>query len=207
MTGAAGLLAESREKLADDVRLELAASILDEAERLNRLVANLLDLTRLEAGAIRPDLQVQPIDDVVGVVLRRLERHVAVNRIEVHIPADLPPVAIDAVLVQQLLLNLLDNALKYSPAGTPIELSGVPEGPMLAMTVADRGPGLVPGTERKIFEKFFRSEGQTQMGSGIGLAICRGIVELHGGAIIAENRAGGGAAFRFTLPLAPPHAA
>jgi len=126
----------------------------------------------------------------------------------VHVPDDLPPVAIDALLIQQVLVNLLDNAAKFSPPGAPIELSVAMEGPasmngtVPVVSVADRGPGLVPGTERKVFEKFFRAEGQSQTGSGIGLAICRGIIELHGGSITAENREGGGAVFRFTLPPA-----
>jgi two-component system sensor histidine kinase KdpD len=208
ITGAAELLVDGGDRIGDDARLELARSIRDEADRLNRLVANLLDLTRLEAGAIKLDLQVQPIDDVIGVVLRRLERESAAHPIEVHVPDDLPPVAIDALLIQQVLVNLLDNAAKFSPPGAPIELSVAMEGPasmngtVPVVSVADRGPGLVPGTERKVFEKFFRAEGQSQTGSGIGLAICRGIIELHGGSITAENREGGGAVFRFTLPPA-----
>ncbi|MBN8628125.1 MAG: sensor histidine kinase KdpD [Planctomycetes bacterium] len=202
ITGAAGLLVEKRDKLGESARQELAGAILDEADRLNRLVGNLLDLTRLEAGAIKPDLQPQPIDEVVGVVLKRLERPLAPHPLEVRLPAELPPVAIDGLLVQQLLLNLLENAAKFAPAGTPLELWAEAQGKMLVVFVADRGPGLVPGTEQRIFEKFFRTEGRSQTGSGIGLAICRGIVELHGGTIVAENRPGGGALFRFTLPLA-----
>jgi two-component system sensor histidine kinase KdpD len=208
ITGAAGLLVDGGARIGDDARLELARSIRDEADRLNRLVANLLDLTRLEAGAIRLDLQVQPIDDVIGVVLRRMERELAAHPIEVRVPEDLPPVAIDALLIQQVLVNLLDNAAKFSPPGSPIELSVAMDGPasmngaVPVVSVADRGPGLVPGTERKVFEKFFRAEGHSKTGSGIGLAICRGIIELHGGLISAENREGGGAVFRFTLPPA-----
>jgi two-component system sensor histidine kinase KdpD len=202
ITGAAGLLVDGGERIGDQSRLELARSIRDEADRLNRLVANLLDLTRLEAGVMKLDLQVQPIDDVIGVVLRRMEREIAGHPIEVHVPDDLPPVAIDALLIQQVLVNLLDNAAKFSPAGSPIELSVALEGEVPVVSVADRGPGLVPGTEWKVFDKFFRAEGQSQTGSGIGLAICRGIVELHGGMIVAENRTGGGAVFRFTLPAA-----
>lgn len=202
ITGAAGLLVDGGDRIGDVARLELARSIRDEADRLNRLVANLLDLTRLEAGAIKLDLQLQPIDDVIGVVLRRMERELVNHPIEVHVPDDLPPVAIDALLIQQVLVNLLDNAAKFSPPDAPIELSVAMEGSVPVVSVADHGPGLVPGTEWKVFEKFFRAEGQSQTGSGIGLAICRGIVELHGGTIVAENRAGGGAVFRFTLPPA-----
>lgn len=202
ITGAAGLLVDGGERIGEQSRLELATSIRDEADRLNRLVVNLLDLTRLEAGAIKLDLQVQPIEDVIGVVLRRMERELASHPIEVHVPDDLPPVAIDALLIQQVLVNLLDNAAKFSPPGSPIELSAALDNAVPTVSVADRGPGLAPGTERKVFDKFFRAEGHLQTGSGIGLAICRGIVELHGGAIVAENRDGGGAVFRFTLPPA-----
>ena len=202
ITGAAGLLVEAEPRLAEDARHELALSILDEADRLNRLVGNLLDLTRLEAGAIKLDLQPQPIEEVIGVALKRLERSMADHPVAVHLPDGLPPVAIDGLLVQQVLVNLFDNACKFSPAGTSIDLYAAVEGEMLAVTVADRGPGLVSGTERNIFEKFYRAEGRPNTGSGIGLAICRGIVELHGGRIIAENRVDGGAQFRFTLPLA-----
>lgn len=202
ITGAAGLLVEEEPRLAEDARRELALSILGEADRLNRLVGNLLDLTRLEAGAIRLDLQPQPIDEVIGVALKRLERTLSAHPVAVRLPDDLPPVAIDGLLVHQVLVNLLDNACKFSPAGSTIDLTAAVEGEMLAVTVADRGPGLAPGTERSLFEKFFRAEGLPNTGSGIGLAICRGIVELHGGRIVAENRVGGGALFRFTLPLA-----
>jgi two-component system sensor histidine kinase KdpD len=204
ITGAAGMLAEPSAQLPDAARRELAQSIVEEAGRLNRLVANLLDLTRLEAGAIRLDRQLQPIEEVVGVVLERIDRAGSEHHIVAHLPDDLPPVPIDGLLMQQVLLNLLDNAAKFSPADAPIELSATREGDRLVIAVADRGPGLAPGTERKVFEKFYRVEGQPRVGSGIGLAICRGIVELHGGRIWAENRSGGGAVFRLALPLTPP---
>jgi two-component system sensor histidine kinase KdpD len=203
ITGAASMLVEGSGRLAESPRRDLAESILDEADRLNRLVANLLDLTRLEAGAIRLDRQLQPIEEVIGVVLGRMDRQLAGHPVETHLPGDLPPVPIDGLLVQQVLVNLLDNAVKFSPPGGAIELSAAHEGPDLVVAVADRGPGLPAGKEQQVFEKFFRGEGQAHTGSGIGLAICRGIVELHGGRITAENRPGGGSVFRFTLPLKP----
>ncbi|MBA4018231.1 MAG: two-component system sensor histidine kinase KdbD [Pirellula sp.] len=202
ITGAAGLLVEEEQRLPQESRHELALSIVDEADRLNRLVGNLLDLTKLEAGALRLDLQPQPIEEVIGIALKRMERLLVGRSVDVEIPDGLPPVAIDALLIQQVLVNLIDNACKFSPASTPIELSAAVAGDMLAVSVADRGQGLTPGTEQRLFEKFFRADGHSRTGSGIGLAICRGIVELHGGRIIAEQRPGGGALFRFTVPLA-----
>ena len=198
------MLADGGEQLPEAAHQELALSIVDEADRLNRLVANLLDLTKLEAGALRLDRQLQPIEEVIGVVLQRFERQRSQHPIVVNLPDDLPPVAIDGLLLQQVLANLLDNAVKFSPEGTNVELSASHEGESLVVAVADRGPGLPAGTEQKVFEKFFRAEGATRSGSGIGLAICRGIVQLHGGRIFAENRPGGGAIFRFTLPLTTP---
>jgi two-component system sensor histidine kinase KdpD len=204
ITGAASLLVEGSEQIAAQARQDLAESILDEADRLHRLVANLLDLTRLEAGAIRVQRELQPIDEVIGVVLPRLERQLREHEVKTHIDDDLPPVAIDGLLVQQVLINLLDNAAKFAPPGTAIELSVHRRPEALEVEVADRGPGLPPGEEQRIFERFYRVEGHHRAGSGIGLAICRGIVELHGGTISAENRSGGGACFRFTLPYQLP---
>lgn len=205
ITGAATTLVEGNDRLSDSARRELAESIVDESARLNQLVANLLDLTRLEAGAIQPDRQLQPIEEPIGVALRRLERQLADRQIATRLPDDLPPVPIDGLLIQQVLINLLDNAAKYSPPGEAIEIDATRAGDSLAVSVSDRGPGFAAEEAQKIFDKFYRADGQGQSGSGIGLAICRGVVELHGGRIIAENRAGGGATFRFTLPLSFHH--
>ena len=201
ITGAASLLVEGNEQLTNSARRDLAESILDESDRLNRLVANLLDMTRLEAGAIVLQRVLQPIEEVVGVVLHRLERQLRDHPIETHLPPDLPPAMIDGLLIQQVLANLLDNAAKFAPRGTPIELSASQQGNQLAVEVADRGPGFPVGEEQRIFEKFYRVDGQSRTGTGIGLAICRGIIEMHNGKITAENRPGGGAIFRFSLPL------
>lgn len=201
ITGAASLLVEGTERLAASHQKELAESILDEADRLNRLVANLLDMTRLEAGAIPLQRELQPIDEVVGVVLARFDRYLREHPVVADLPDDLPPVAIDGLLIQEVLANLLDNALKFSPPGSPIEIRSRREGSSLIVEVADHGPGIPPNELQRIFEKFHRVEGQPRGGTGIGLAICRGIVELHGGTISAANRSTGGAVFRFTLPL------
>ena len=176
---------------------------MDESDRLNRLVANLLDMTRLEAGAISLQPALQPIEEVVGVVLTRLERELRNHPIQMNLPPDLPPAMIDGLLIQQVFTNLLDNAAKFADPGTPIELNAYQKANDLVIEVLDRGPGIPAGQEEKLFEKFYRVEGQSRAGTGIGLSICRGIIELHHGTIIAENRPGGGAVFRFTLPLTP----
>ncbi|MFO1022791.1 MAG: ATP-binding protein [Planctomycetales bacterium] len=192
---------EGEKKLPDSAKQELAQSILDETDRLHRLVANLLDMTRLEAGAIEVQRELQPIEEVIGVVLGRMERQLRDHPVETNLAADLPPVAIDGLLIQQVLVNLLDNAAKFSPGGSPLQISARTEGKMMWVEVADRGPGLPVGEEGAIFNKFYQVRGHARGGSGIGLAVCRGIIELHGGKIVAENRAGGGAVFRFSLPL------
>lgn len=203
IAGAASLLAEQREHLPAEQQHELAVSILDEADRLNRLVGNLLDLTRLQAGAIPLQRELQPIDDVIGVVLRRMERQLRDHPVQTNVPVDLPPVPIDEILVQQMLINLLDNATKFAPVGTPIELSVTATESALIVTVADHGPGIPPGQEQRLFEKFAQADQHKRSGSGLGLAICKGVVELHGGRIEGANRtdADRGAVLRFTLPL------
>jgi two-component system sensor histidine kinase KdpD len=188
-------------------RHELAASIFEEAERLNRLVVNLLDMTRLEAGALQVRKEWQVVEEVVGVVLNRLSRRLERYRLVTHLPADLPLVPFDALLIQQVLTNLLENAMRCTPEGGEISLSAEVVGNSVQIDVADRGLGLVPGEEEHIFEKFYRSIRSTAgTGVGLGLTICRGIVELHGGRIWARNRPDGGASFSFTLPRgeAPP---
>jgi two-component system sensor histidine kinase KdpD len=123
------------------------------------------------------------------------------------VPADLPLVPMDDVLIEQVLINLVDNVLKYTPAESPVEVSAEDTGTAVLVEVADRGPGLPPGEERRIFEKFHRADaGPAVRGAGLGLAICHGIIRAHGGRIWAENRPGGGVSIRFTLPLkeAPP---
>jgi two-component system sensor histidine kinase KdpD len=210
ITGASSTLLDSGPALEPKVQRELAASILDESERLNRLVANLLDMTRLQAGVLEVRKQWQPVEEVIGATLGRLARQLADHPVTTHVAADLPFVPLDDLLVQQVLVNLLENAVRHTPAGTPIEVSAHQEGDSVVVEVADRGPGLPPGETSRLFEKFYRAGSSTsRAGAGLGLAICRGIVQLHGGKIIAENRSGGGAMFRFSLPLEgePPDAA
>jgi two-component system sensor histidine kinase KdpD len=203
ITGAASLLVEAN-GLDAEARKELAESILDESDRLNQLVANLLDMTRLEAGAITLQLALQPIEEVIGVVLGRLERQLRDHPVKTILPPDLEPVMIDGLLIQQVLTNLIDNAAKFSEPGTSIEIRARQTGTQLIVEVADRGPGIPAGEAARLFEKFYRVEGQTRTGTGIGLAICRGIIDLHQGTIGVENRPDGGAVFHFSLPLKPP---
>ncbi len=203
ITGAASALLEKEHGL-DPRGRELAHVAYEEAERLNRLVSNLLEMTRLESGSVNVEKEWQPLEEVVGTTLLRLERLFEDHPLKTHLPDDLPLVPIDAVLIEQILVNLLENAAKYTPKGSPIDLSAWvdgQDGQEVVVEVADRGPGLPPGDEKRIFDKFFRVRPTTASGVGLGLAICRAIIEAHGGRIWAENRAGGGAAFRFTLPL------
>lgn len=207
ITGASSTLVETGESLSADMRRELAESIYLEGDRLNRLVTNLLDMTRLEAGALSVRKEWQPFEEVVGVALRRLDPVLQGRPVETRIGTDLPLVPIDGLLIQQVLTNLLENAAKYSPATSPIEISAQRQQQTLLVEVADRGPGIPAADRQQVFEMFFRSPnagGRT--GVGLGLAICRGIVQLHGGRIWVEERPGGGAAIRFTLPLegSPP---
>jgi two-component system sensor histidine kinase KdpD len=204
--GAASTLVEPA-SLTEQGRHELHEAIYDEAERLNRLVTNLLDMTRLESSSIEIRREWQSLEELVGTALARLERSLSGRPVTVSIPENLPLVSVDGMLIDQVLVNLLDNAIKNTAPGSPLMIAAsVADGSVL-VEVADQGPGLPAGTEERVFEKFFRA-GHGQRGSGLGLAICRAAVTAHGGRIWAENRPLGGAAFRFTLPLgdAPPPA-
>jgi two-component system sensor histidine kinase KdpD len=199
VTGAASTMLE--DTVSDATRRELTETILQEAQRLNRLVRNLLDMTRLEAGALRVKKEWQPLEEVVGSALNRLEDALAGRHVETELASDLPLVPLDAVLIEQVLVNLLENALKYTPAGSPIEIRARTRPVGVEVVVADRGPGIPPGEEQRIFDKFYRAPGTQAGGVGLGLAICRGIVLAHGGQLFVLNRAGGGAEFRFQLPV------
>jgi two-component system sensor histidine kinase KdpD len=198
--GATTGLLRHKDKL-DAHACELAQIAHEESERLNRWVGNLLQMTRLESGNVQVEKEWQPLEEVVGITLLRLEKMLADRPLKMDLPDDLPLVPIDSVLLEHVLVNLLENAIKYTPPGSPIDLSAWVEGQDVVVEVADRGPGLPPGKEERIFDKFYRVD-PTDAGSfGLGLTICRAIVEAHGGRIWAAKRAGGGAVFRFTLPL------
>jgi two-component system, OmpR family, sensor histidine kinase KdpD len=207
ITGATSTLLHDEATLDPAARRDLLETAHEEAERLNRLVRNLLDMTRLAAGAIHPRKEWHPLDEIIGVALHRLESRLGGRRVDVKLPADLPPIPLDDVLVEQVFINLLENTIKYTPRDSPIEILATATPRSVEVEIADRGPG-VPAAERDhVFEKFYRltREG-AEGGAGLGLAICRGVVEVHGGRIWVEDREGGGARFRFTLPIeeAPP---
>ena len=198
--GAASSLAEDQGHLTPATRRELAQTIVDEAQRMTRLVANLLDMVRVESGALGVHRGWHVLEEVVGVALLRAGDRLHGRPVATNLPATLPLVPIDDVLIEQVLINLLENAAKYTPAGSPIDVSAVARSGEVQMTVADRGPGVPPGESELIFEKFHRAA-RGAGGVGLGLAICRGIIKAHGGRLWVDSREGGGAAFRFTLPI------
>lgn len=169
---------------------------------MSRMVANLLDMVRLESGALEVQKELQPLEEVIGVALIRLGDRLAGREVISKLPPHLPPVPIDGLLIEQVFINLIENALEYAPGQTPIEISARADRQAVTVEVADRGPGLPQGDEALVFEKFYRTPHQAPgAGAGLGLTISRGIIAGHGGRIWADNRPGGGAAFRFTLPL------
>ena len=207
ITGSASALVEGGDELDPGTRRELALGIEDEADRLNRLVHNLLDMTRLESGGIQARKDWHSIEEVVGSALGRMEKALGERRVVIDLPADLPLVPLDPLLIEQALINLLDNAVKYTPADAPIEIAGSVDDGAVSLLIADRGPGFAPDEVERVFEKFYRGgTAAGRGGAGLGLTIVRGIVQAHGGRAVAANRPGGGALFRITLPLgeSPP---
>jgi two-component system sensor histidine kinase KdpD len=200
ITGAATTLLQQDIVLDQPDRHELIETIFEEAEHLNQIIRNVLDMTRLEAKAITVKKEWQSLEEIVGVVLNRFSEKLEGRTLSAALPADLPLVPFDPLLIEQVLMNLLDNALRYSPQGTPLSLSAMVREDALLVELADRGPGIPKDSEERIFEKFVRGSAAGG-GIGLGLTICRAIITAHGGRIWAENRPGGGAVFRFTLPL------
>lgn len=197
--GAAGTLLLPGE-LQESTRRDLLAMIQDESERLAHLLGNLLDLTRLESGVLQAHKEWQPLEEVVGAALGRLDRRDGAVPVQVDLPTDLPLVPLDAALMEQVLINLLTNAQRHAP-GQAAELRAWSEPGRLCLEVADRGAGVPEAFRERIFDKFFRLPGAGEGGVGLGLAICRAIIQAHGGEIHAEARPGGGTAFRIDLPL------
>ena len=203
--GAASSLLHDAETLPDAVRRDLAETILEESRRMTRLVANLLDMVRVETGGLAVRKDWQPLEEALGVALLRLEDRLKAHPVVVRLPGDLPLVPIDELLVEQVFINLLENAAKHTGAGTDVTVSAWQDGAAVVVEVADGGPGVPKGAEEIVFQKFQRAQGADHStGAGLGLTICRGIVAAHGGRIWVEARDGGGAAFRFTLPLDGP---
>jgi len=199
ITGAASTLRSQGDKLADATRDDLLESISEEAERLGRLVSNLLDMTRL-SGSVALHRELVPMEDIIGTALLRLETRLEGRSVTTAFPEDLPPISVDEVLWGQLVLNLVENAIKHTPAGTPIELAAGTTERDIWMDVRDRGPGFDPNEQQHIFEKFYRGQRTRASGAGLGLAICQAIAQAHGGSIEASNRMGGGASVRVRLP-------
>jgi two-component system sensor histidine kinase KdpD len=198
--GSATGLLESPQ-LGENDRKELLENIRDEAERLNRLLSNLLEMTRLSSGAMQIQKYAQSLEEVVGAALTRLGRRLGRRKVENRIPDDLPMVPMDDVLMEQLLFNLMDNTLKHTPMEAGLEVEARVEDNTLFVEIMDRGPGLTPGEEESIFEKFVRGSHVSAPGSGLGLAVARGIARAHGGDLTASQRPEGGAIFRLQLPL------
>jgi two-component system, OmpR family, sensor histidine kinase KdpD len=202
ITGAATSLLESSQAVRQPEARELCQSIVQESDRLNRLVANLLDMTKLESGGIRIRKDWQSLEEMVGSALTRLEKRLAKHVVKVELPTDLPLIAVDELLIEQVLINLLDNAAKYTPESTVINIRARVHEREMIIEVSNNGPSLSPGEEDKIFEKFYRGKGELpNAGAGLGLPICKGFVEAHGGRIWAGNRDGGGVSFFILLPI------
>jgi len=205
--GSASVIVQDNGELKPQDRLELGQGIVDEAERMSNLVNNILDMARLEAGVMELNKQWHPLEEIIGTVLTRLHKPLNGRPVKVKLPDGIPIVLVDAVMIEQVLINLLENALRYTPAGSGLEITAETNDAGMEIAVADHGPGIPKGQEERLFEKFYQARHETaQSGVGLGLAICRAIVEVHGGRIAAHNRTEGGAVFVITLPLdqAPP---
>lgn len=202
--GSASTLRDLSGKLSDTEKAELLGTVIDESERLNRFIANLLDMTRLESGAVAPNVALHDLREIVDTALRRASKILASHRIDLKLAAALPVVKVDAVLFEQALFNILDNAAKYAPAGTTIRIESEQDGPFVVLRVMDEGEGIPPGDLDHIFDKFYRAKkgDRVRPGTGLGLAIARGFIEAMDGTIVAANRHDRpGAAFIIKFPI------
>jgi two-component system sensor histidine kinase KdpD len=202
--GAAGTLRSLSTALNEDEKAELVGTIIDEAERLNRFIANLLDMTRLESGAVVPNAALHDLGEIVGSALERASKILIRHHVEVDLSKDLPMVDVDPVLFEQVLFNLLDNAAKYAPVGTSVRIQSWRDRNSVVLQVLDEGGEVPPNDLENIFDKFYRVQkvDQVRAGTGLGLAISRGFVEAMHGTISAANRTDrSGAVFTITLPV------
>jgi len=202
--GAAETLRDLGQRLADGEKADLLSTIIDESERLNRFIANLLDMTKLESGAIAPNVALHDLGEIVGSALRRAGRILSRHNVELTLAPDLPMLELDAVLFEQVLFNLLDNAAKYAPPETTIRIQGWRSGDSVCLRVLDEGSGIAATDLEHIFDKFYRAQktDQVRAGTGLGLAISRGFVEAMHGTIVGANRTDRtGAAFTISLPI------
>jgi two-component system, OmpR family, sensor histidine kinase KdpD len=199
----AGSLQQEDVVWTQEERQDFAQAIVDQAQRLNRIVGNLLDLSRIEGGSLRPDKGWYDVGALVDEVLGRLRPQTAHHSIVTHIPDDLPAVSLDYVEIDQVLSNLIENATRYAPAGTEIQVGVQRANGEVRVAVEDHGPGVPPSAMQHLFDPFYRVASGTPRpaGLGLGLAVAKGLVEAHGGRVWVENRAGGGARFTFSLPL------
>lgn len=201
IAGSASSLVEGEKHLDPETKQELALSIYEEARRLDRLVHNLLEMSRLQTGQAQFNKEWHVLEEVIGCALGQLDSQLRDHPVTIKLPADLPLVKIDGLLMERVVINLLENSMKYTPPGTAIEISGGLQEQEILVALADHGPGLPVGAEERIFEKFYQVAPGSARGAGLGLTICRSIIEAHGGRIWAANRPGGGAIFSFTIPL------
>jgi len=201
MASASSLL-EQGVPFSEEQRHELLQTILEEADRLNRLVANLMDLSRLRAGALTPTVEPVPLEDIISSVTRRLAPALAGREVRVLIREDVPAVPVDVVQMDQVLTNLIENAVRYTPKGTPIGIAAARWHGMVEIRVSDRGPGIPAEARGKVFQEFYREDVEgRRSGTGLGLAIANAIVTAHGGSMGVEDTPGGGATIWLHLPL------
>jgi two-component system, OmpR family, sensor histidine kinase KdpD len=202
MSGASSILAEEADLLSKEERAALARSVFDQSREMSDQMSKILQMTRLETGAITIERDWNSLPEIAGAVLRKLHGKLAHHRVIVDLPVDLPLVRVDAALIDQVLSNLLENAGRYTLPGTLVRLRAQLQAGELVVSVEDFGAGLSPQEFDRIFSKFYRSRPEAgATGTGLGLSICRAIVHLHGGRIWAEQLPGGATALRFTLPL------
>ncbi|MGH8772301.1 MAG: ATP-binding protein, partial [Burkholderiales bacterium] len=202
IAGSASTLVQGEERIEPDERTSLAKNIFDEATHMNQVVTNLLDMTRLASGAKALAREWCSISELAGSALNRLDDRAKEHVLLVKIPHNLPLVLVDAALIEQVFVNIIENALKYTPAGTRIQIIAQVEREAMRISVADDGPGFASNMEGRVFDKFYRGREQDgRAGVGLGLTLAKAIIEAHGGSIIAQNRLGGGAEIAFTLPL------
>ena len=205
IVGSASHLLDSDEQLSQQERQRLLRGLYDEAHHVSHVVSDLLDMTRLEAGAVKLDKQWYPVEELVGAALQRTKGQLAHHEVQIRLSAQLPLIHVDGVLLEKLLINLLENASKYTPPGSTIVITAERHDSQIRIEVADSGPGVPEHTAERLFEKFYRGEQEGVIsGIGLGLTICRAITQAHGGTISVRNRVEGGAAFTVLFPYEPP---
>jgi two-component system sensor histidine kinase KdpD len=206
ITGASSTIVTDIDRLPLETICELGRSINIEAERLSHIVTNLLEVTRLESGTVQLNKQPYFVEELIGAALDRVKPIFARHRVLTQSTEGLPMVAADGILIEQVLINLLENAVRYTPSGSIVTVSATRKASLLLIKVADNGPGIPAGNEIKIFDKFYSlSQNNRPRGTGLGLAICASIIKAHDGEIWLEQSLQEGTCFCFTLPIADEH--